>query len=827
MVMRATVGLAIAALASSNAVLRREQTARALVEVKAPPIGNDTMKKAREASVNFQNFLTSLRGAGGSTYYDDLFKAIQIELCQYNVDKDGHNAQTGEANMAYTGADSDILPYFRFVQPSSKFADKDSNDQCRRVSNPSSNVRTMYNNGYCEVRPNCYWTKLDPTSAVDRLPVYSLNQGTPPATGAMTLDDANTKLTTWIKGFGACVIPSIVLLVLSLLTILLFIICRCCCNKCGGRNGKPGGYSCREKSLPVLFYLLFSIGILSLAGLSYLYSTVITQSVSNIFTIALGLIVTIVDWIASIVSPLNHIGATVQSTATNVGHQLDNSGFIENGLNGIVFRLGDFAANTADVKLPRGCKVGVDRFCTPCGACTTISQQISTAQTQMTTVASTGISSLASARSGIMDLLVSAATEIANLVNSVGDYNEQLQLTIADKKRLITDIQSIWDSNGTLTQGAFLALFALAIVTIALGLLGVFFGLTPLRVLVIIMHLAYIVGFIAIIVTFILSIVFIAFSLLLGDLCKLQVIAASDWTQVFGKDAAAINSCFRANESLIEVFNLTSSFAFATDITFPSLDLSSTLNFSSFDTFVSGIQGVTTSTFNMDPSVTLAFLAALNSNSSTNVNTCHATGGNYDLTNIFTPWTANNDPMVNGVSPKDYMTAKYQPGVVGVCPDAPASVCTNSNGQPCTFDEFIVDLWLNVTTLQTISLQATQFINDMQTNITNLDNYVDNFKTNVTDLTTTLDGIATTLKNTLIKDVDTIEAQMYCTFVATTYFSLTEQLCSYMTPSFLMIALFLFIMGVFLIPINITLIIMVKRLRHRGGGSTHVENNLK
>ncbi|EQC31604.1 hypothetical protein SDRG_10772 [Saprolegnia diclina VS20] len=821
-----------AVLAATNASLRHESTnhymeTRSLGEIKAPSISNDTMDKARNASVDFQKFLTNLRGAGAADYYNKLYNAIQIALCEFNVASDSHDAKSAEANMVYTGADDKILPYFRFVSASSDYALKDSNSKCIRVANPPANVLSQYNAGMCEVKVNCYWRAIDPTALTDRVPVYSVNQAVQPPSGAMTYEAAKETLTTWVKGFGACIIPSAILLILSILTILLFILCRCCCNRCGGRNGKPGGYSCSEKALPIVFYLMFSIAIVVLAGLAYVYSTVITTSVSNIFTIALGLITQIVDWIAKLLAPLVDIAGTVESSASSIDAQLAGSAFIGDGLNGIVLRLGEFATNTADVTLPRGCTVGTDRFCTPCDACTTISQQVGTARDQMNSVAGSGVSELADARTNIMKLLVSASGTISSFVSGVTTTNTQLQAQINDQNKLILDIQSSWDSNGTISQAAFLALFALAIVTIALGLLGVLFGLTPLRVLVIIMHLAYIVGFIAIIVTFILSIVFIAFSLLLVDVCKLQAIAAGDWTTVFGDQASGMNACFHANESLIDAFNLTSSFAFATDISFPTLDLSKMLDFSAFDSFATSINGVSTNTFKLDPTFTGLFLDALNGNSSIHVGGCHATGGAYTLTNIFTPWSANSDTQPNE-TPEHYMTTKYSPATVGACPAPPTGTCVTSSNTPCLYQDYIVQLWQNVTTLQTIALQSTQFVADMKTNMTNLQTYIGTFKTNVSTLSDTMNDISSSLQNTLIKDVNTIKSEAYCTFVATTYFALTEQLCGYMTPSFLMIALFLFLMGVFLIPINITLIIMVKRLRHKHGHSPVVaENDLK
>ncbi|KDO23806.1 hypothetical protein SPRG_11238 [Saprolegnia parasitica CBS 223.65] len=839
---RALVVAAI--LAAATASLRHESTShqavetRALVEIKAPSISNDTMIQAREASLDFEKFLANLRGASAADYYDKLYSAVQIALCEADVMEDvAKNLAPGTdppperlcPDIRYTGADDKILPCYRFVLASSEYALKDSNGNCIKVLNPPPSVKKQYNDSMCEVKENCYWRAIDPTATTDRAPVYAEKQAVQPPSGSMTVKDAWKTLLTWRDSFGACAIPSAILFVLSFLTIFFFITCRCCCNRCGGRKGKPGGYSCSEKTIPIVFYLMFSIAILVLAGLAYVYFTVITTSVSNVFTIALGFITQIVDWIARLVAPLLHIADTVESSASNIDAQLAGSAFIGDGLNGIVLRLGEFANNTANVTLPRGCTVGTDRFCTPCDACTTISQQVGAARDQMNSVAGTGVSALATARTDIMRLLVSASGTISDFVASVTTTNTQLQLEIKNQNKLILDVQSSWESISEYTDLGFLALFALAIVTIVVGLFGVFFGLTPCRGLVPIMHLAYSVGFIAIIVTFLVSIVFIAVSLVLVDVCKLQTIVAADWTTVFGDQAAGMNACFHANESLIDAFNLTSSFAFATDIEFPTLDLTTMLDFSTFDAFATSINNVSTSTFNLDPTFATFFLDALNSNSSINAAGCVATGGAYTLTNIFTPWAANSDPQQPNQTPENYMNSKYSPTTVGaLCPAPPPGTCYTSSNTPCLYQGYIVQLWQNVTTLQTISLQSTQFIADMRTNMTNLQTYIGTFKSNVSTLSNTMNNISTTLQSTLIKDVNTIKGEAYCTFIGATYFELTEQLCGYMTPSFLMIALFLFLIGVFLVPINVTLILMVKRLRYRHGHSPVLaENNLK
>ncbi len=290
-------------------------------------------------------------------------------------------------------------------------------------------------------------------------------------------------------------------------------------------------------------------------------------------------------------------------------------------------------------------------------------------------------------------MVVQMSNQIATFVNNVVDANANVQQIIGKQTDLITKIQAQWSQNGAIAEFGFTAMFAIAIVTIVLGLIGVFFGLSPCKFLVTILHLAYLVGFVAIIIAFILSAVFIAFSLLLGDVCHLGDIVASDWTQALGSDADVLNACFR-NQSLITAMNLTSYFSFADQISFPKQDLGAMLDFSSFDAFSSDIGSTTTSTFSFDSQVLGAYLNALNSATNINIGgACIITDGSYSLENIFTPWVANGDSPPNSPNPAvDYMKNRFQQ-FRGPCP---SKTCLNGS---CAYDDFIVELWQNVSTM--------------------------------------------------------------------------------------------------------------------------------
>ncbi|RHY82154.1 hypothetical protein DYB35_006376 [Aphanomyces astaci] len=702
----------------------------------ATDVNNATLDSAKKFSQDALKFLTNLRG-GDEVFYQHLITTMQIIMCDQSVNSDGH-AEAAEANAVWTGTDDLILPYHRFVSKDSKLALKNKTGSCIHVARPAGVVATNYGRGLCEVKPNCYWAPIDETALTDRGPKYSTLQGPQPPDGAYRVTDAKAFLQTYAKGFGAVVVPSIILLVLSVLSILLFILCRCCCNKCGGRNGKPGGDNCMEKFLPVLFYLLFAIAILVLAALSYVYYGIVTTSVSKIFDIVLALIDTITLWMASLLAPLKDIGDNVISSSANV--------------------------------------------------------------------------CLKETRTSIKSLLIGASDTIQGVVKMAFDTQDTLNTNIKANTQPVVDLQTQWNSNTAVTKYGIIALFALAIVVIVLGLLGILFGLTPLRCLVVVMHLAYIVAFVAIIITFILSAVFLAISVLLGDICQVQTVISANWTIALGDDAKIVDACFK-NQSLVDVLHLSDQFAFADKITFPKIDLSKMLDFSSFSSFSSTIGSTNTSTFSLDPTLIQTFVDALNTQTTVNAGGCVVTDGRYSGANLLTPWTANSDPAPAPSQPPDgYMQNRYN--VKNAQCDSLPMRCM-ATAPTCHYSDFVTEIWRNASTLKTIERDAAVFVTGMTTSMNSLVGYIDTFKSNVTTLTTTLSGIGDDLGSSLIADVNLIKARMRCAFVADTYTQLSDEFCVNMVPSFLMISLFLFLMGIFLIPVIITLIIMVKRLRHK------------
>uniref|UniRef100_K3WNE0 Uncharacterized protein n=1 Tax=Globisporangium ultimum (strain ATCC 200006 / CBS 805.95 / DAOM BR144) TaxID=431595 RepID=K3WNE0_GLOUD len=775
---------------------------------------DDAVDEANEIGRSVRDAIKKMRG-GSDDFYQDLIHAVQIILCDKKV-KD-------------KSLDPEKNPSIRFVSNTSDLAYKDDNGVCIRINRNlliEPSVIAEYDTSYmCEVKPNCYWREINATND-NRYAVYAEDVGL--SSNDMTYDDAKDKLMKWLQGLLVFVVPGIILAALSLLTMIFFLLCRCCCNRCGGRSPKEGGYTCMQKFLPLLFFLLFSIGVVAVAGASLIYQKTLTSAVSDIFDAASHTLGNGTQWVVKLQTPLESVSNNVMVSADKISLTLTDTTFIEKGITGITNALDGFQHDTADQTLPTNCTISADNaYCVACDVCTTISKSVGDASKEIKDKAGPGVVKLNEVRSMLTTELVTIKDSVRSQIDdAVNSMLKDLNTSISDGSDQVTEYRGHYDDQKIAQQAGVLVLFALALVVIVLGLIGILFGLTPLKFLANIIHIAYVIGFIALIITFIVSSVFLAVSVLLGDACEITLIFVKDWTVPLGHTTAGdvANACF-GNDSLIDVLDLSKSLNFS-NIDFPNLDTSTMLNFSSLNTFTTEIKSTDASTFNINTTLPLDFFTNLIKYTKQTDIICDPNDGNYSQSNIFTPWIANSES-ATGDAADVYMRKRYENY------DA---TCTLGNGEtfqcanatnPCKFSEFISELYAPAYKFIELENSADAFVTVMHTNIDNVKTVTDDFTANTTALNKKIVTIKDDLTSNLLKYVDQFKAEMYCTFIKDGFFEVYHALCGDLMPAFTMISLLLFLAGVFLIPVNICLIIALKRLKARGNGSHVMDNEMK
>ncbi|EEY65323.1 cleavage induced hypothetical protein [Phytophthora infestans T30-4] len=691
----------------------------------------DASNKANEVGASVRKAIKQLRG-GTDKFYHDLITAVKITLCEQDLKDNQIRFVSCDADEAY------------------KY---DNGDPVKLSETPLTDDETKkaYSQGLCEVAPNCYWAEIV-DGDTSRAKVYADAEST------MDAAAAEAKIKEWATGVIGFVIPGIVLGVLSLLTMVFFMICRCCCNRCGGRFPREEGYTCMQKFLPLLFFLLFAIGVIVVSAAAFLYRGTMLSAVDDMFNATSGTLENGSTWIVNIRTPLQEIAATVVKSADDIKVKLDGTGFIDTGLKDITIKLDDLGDKYSTApKFPADCVPDPSKTnkeadgdpCYECKACTAIGTKASDAAQQVDKNAGPGVKQLSNVKKQLNTKLVeisgSVQSAVDTQVTTANDLIETVDKTQGDVDDYDSKFQGYRDQLGY----AIMALFALALVVIVIGFIGILFGLTPLKFLANIMHIAYFLGFIVLILVFIISAVALAIGVVLGDACEVTQIFAGNWTVPLGESAKAVDACFN-NDSLLDVFNLSDKLDFARGgIDFPELDMTSMFDFSDLD-------ALETSTNSIDEA-----------------NSVPATGKAY--------------------------------------------VCT-TNANPCTFSTFMKESYAVIFPVATLKYSMENYKAQLANDVSDVTATSDTFETNTKKLNSDINGIKTDLDASLIEYVGDFEEAMYCTFIANGFWVIYDSLCGDLMPSITMIALMLFLCGIFLIPVNVCLIIGVKRLKAHGNG---------
>ncbi|GMF26629.1 unnamed protein product [Phytophthora fragariaefolia] len=769
-------GYSIKSAVATNAVVNYRRLDASTAEA-------DASAKANEVGASVRKAIKQLRG-GTSKFYQDLIVAVKIKLCESDLTKN----------------------QIRFVDCSADDAYKDDNgDPVRLPVSVLTDDETVneYNQKKCEVKPNCYWAPIvDGDTA--RAKVYADPDST------MDSSAADAKVKEWATGVLGFVIPGIVLGVLSLLTMIFFLICRCCCNRCGGRYPREEGYTCMQKFLPLLFFLLFAIGVVVVSAVAFLYRGTMLTAVDDMFNATMGTLDNGSSWIVSIRDPLEDIGNTVTGSSDKIKTQLDGTDFINTGLDDITEQLDTLADDySTSPTFPDGCT----DTCFTCNECSEIGTQSKSASSQMKEKAGPGVDDLKKVKSELNTQLVDISDTVQNAVDTQVATANDLIGTVDKTKGDVEDYDSKFQGYRDQLGYATMALFALALVVIAIGFIGVLFGSTPLKILANFMNIAYFLGFIALFLTFIISSIVLAIGVVLGDACEVTMIFSTNWTVPLGDSADAVDACFQ-NESLLDVFNLSSKLNFARGgIDFPDLDMTSMFDFSDLDKLSDTASSIDAASFGVDVD---GNLQSVNDYATQSEGTCQLSVV-FKTENIKTPWVDTNDAA--GSDPVAYITSYYSnedTSCDGQSGNGKTFSCANPNS--CSFSIFMGEQFQVLVAMVDAKAGIDTYVTTLQGKVAGIKTSTDTFEDDTKALNTNINKIKDDLNSNLIQYVKDFEGAMYCTFIADGFWNIYDALCGSLMPSITMIALMLFLCGIFLIPVNICLIIGVKRLKAPGNG---------
>ncbi|TMW66880.1 hypothetical protein Poli38472_011996 [Pythium oligandrum] len=535
------------------------------------------------------------------------------------------------------------------------------------------------------------------TEIIVAVRVYVLEED-PPDDTPMTNDEAENKLKKWIQDVALFIIPGIILAVISLLTMIFFFMCRCCCNRCGGRHPSREVYSRMQKIVPVLIVLLVGVAIVVGGASALSYRTTLTTGATQLFNATSETLFNTPQQMTAARLPLEVIRDKVVDVAGQIQVKLEGTDFILDGLTGFVVLLDDLVTYTTGRVLPYGCTPTSSNkdLCFPCLVCLLIPASVSNVLSEMNDTAGANVEQLKIARGSIISLLIAQASSIRSILN--------------DKIKLITNIEEPMNSaHGDVVDARARA--------VSLGLIGGLFGLAPLKRLVNTIHIGYSVGFVALIALFLVSAVFLGTSAFFVDVCEISAILQKDWTlAVSGDQGKAMNACFR-NESLIQVFELEEYLAFArAGIPFPDIQVDQMLAFTQLNAFVDAIRKTDKTTFQIDIAGMLAVLNMYTGQTETQCNP----GNKYTKASMLEPWTVTPSVSRNSDETAETYFKRYYATYDTACDpkkgDGKPFQCT-SGASPCVFSTAVRDLAHIVLVQIQVEIDANIFIDGLYTRI--------------------------------------------------------------------------------------------------------------
>ena len=250
----------------------------------------------------------------------------------------------------------------RCVPANSSLAVKDWQDQCVVLLDNNDDDTTSCAAGgtttTCERHSNCYWDKLPSDLSVPRSTRFK------PVTRYETAAD---ELWDWqhedsyVRGvcfYGA--VGAVVTLVLTLAWAVFFVgryLCCCLWTSCENNNNdnnnacflcspipKKRGYQvCAELLLPLLCYLLCTVGIAAAAGLAFVGNEDINKAASDTFLHSSNLAQDLGDFLARSKQPLVRIDAIVQDAALDAKSIFTNTDYVVTTADHILASFVDFS----------------------------------------------------------------------------------------------------------------------------------------------------------------------------------------------------------------------------------------------------------------------------------------------------------------------------------------------------------------------------------------------------------------------------------------------------------------------------------------------------
>ncbi|EQC30210.1 hypothetical protein SDRG_12061 [Saprolegnia diclina VS20] len=663
---------------------------------------------------------------------------------------------------------------------------------CLRVGGDGN----CFDQGLCERAANCYW----PPPNVNRTPYYT----------EANLRAASAWVTTaYPKSFVPYAIPGVFLASLVLLVTVVFLILRCGCDRCYGTRPHRHGYTRAERLRPILVYGFFAIGVVLCAVFAFTQNQIITKGVNGAFSAVDMSLTNLQTMTRNVDKPLAHVSSTLNTTVAEIQQQLNPSStraWMNDNMTTLWTLRAHLQFSLANLgPYPIGCSLGSSDVCVTCppALCDTFPAAFNAtvaafnqSHTSMQAVVNTMYSSLQLSQTTIQAALDGADTYLASV-----------QTKAATTQASVHTAYSAFTTISIAQVAALMAAFGLGVAVCALGLVGIVAGHCSRKsCLVRVLNGAWVWGATICIGGFALSAAILIFAMLGNDVCHYVSVLRDNSTSVWpGQASEILHACFH-NTSLLSALGIQGELAF-------SCPLEQELQASHALPLTALVTAVTNLSQTLHAANASAWVAASPAELVTQaaVYTPQLT-----LDNLPRPWEADGHASLQASG----QSACYFESTT----NAPRCYMSKSCNSAACYATYVAayDTYLAEAQIRTALDQLdTDFgggsgshTAGWNASIPSIAEFATAYVGNLTQLqTSVLAPLQKGVVGVLLGAIDTTTCSMDCAWLDASYDLLYDSVCSNIVGALLTIALCLFLMCFFLLPVIASAIVLEKRLR--------------
>ncbi|OQS00083.1 phosphatase 2C [Thraustotheca clavata] len=446
-----------------------------------------------------------------------------------------YNASLTNMMIAFCQLTSTSADLTRCVTNTSIHAARDRNNLC--IVSPGNGSCVV--SGLCERQANCMWPT--PISGKPRSPRYTQDQ----------IDSALSWVqTSYAESLVPYAAPGITLAVLSFFSFLLFFIMRCFCNRCGGRNPVERGYTWCSVLIPGVTFFLISFAIFICCIAAYVQNNNVTSSMHILFTQLAETLNDAQIFANNLLSPLQALQASQASTVSAFQSSLNNTSWIVKGA-ATLQSMGAAIDSTYTNAFPKVCVGSSSQYCLSCptalcGTATTqpqaLAAKIATTAQQLDTTFQVARTTIYSGSNTLFQAVNEAEFEVRVLSSATNNSN-----------KAVSTVESSFDDISYSRTGLVLSIFVIGLVVSLLGMIGFLRGVCKDKSkFVHLLHISWILGVILCIISFVVASLLMAVSALWFDGCKYLDMIVNNMSPYFSAETSELlTSCIQGTSTLV------------------------------------------------------------------------------------------------------------------------------------------------------------------------------------------------------------------------------------------------------------------------------------